>query len=336
MHQYIETVRSEIESASGEESYLSSTLFLRMFRELKYEDEGELKISDKEGFENIQHKAMNSISTNQDYNVKDEVLAWQIAILRDIAKDFYYWWIDYKDEKFRADDCFSDGESCIALEASCEKINENPTDAFTKLLEVEFVLTRLSTSCNTVGIEMDDYWQFKYKNKKNAPENSFTHKRIELESARTYISQAIEELKKVSKMCKTFARQLAGSEHLLWMNPHHMLESLIHTLRGYLEFEYIEESDVSLSKWLDELFPERLSDRTPNPTFQSGLHHKIIANLSQATQCMVQETVKKNDAFSQRDEIMRPFFYEVLEKVKIVELQNLNLNKDDVKKEFNG
>ena len=52
MHQYIESVRSEIESASGQESYLSSTLFLRMFRDLKYEDEGELKITNKEGFEN--------------------------------------------------------------------------------------------------------------------------------------------------------------------------------------------------------------------------------------------------------------------------------------------
>ncbi len=128
MHQYIETVRNEIEIAAGQESYLASTLFLRMYRAFEYEDEGHLKITDKEGFERIQNKAVNSVSGKYEFNVKDEVLSWQIGILRDIAKATYEWWIDYKDEKFRADNCFSDGESCIALEATCEKLGENPTD----------------------------------------------------------------------------------------------------------------------------------------------------------------------------------------------------------------
>ncbi|MCP4755386.1 MAG: hypothetical protein GY866_31365 [Proteobacteria bacterium] len=336
MHQYIETVRNEIEAAAAQEAYLASTLFLRIYKNFNYEDEGAWKITNKEGFEKIQHKAMNSISANREFDVKEEILSWQIAILRDIAKEFYHWWIDYKDEKFRADDCFMDGESCIALEASCEKLNENPTEVFSSLLEVEFILTRLCTSCNTTVIEIDNYWQFKFKNKKKAPQNSFVFKRIEAESKQTIIYTSILELENVSKRCKTFARQLAGADHLLWMNPHHMLESLVCSLKGFLDFEYIEDADLSLSKWLDDLFPARLQSDHPNPTYQSGLHHKIIANLTQATQCMVQQTVRKNDVFTQRDEIMRPYIYEALEKVKMVELKNLNDSRVEDLKEQNN
>jgi hypothetical protein len=66
----------------------------------------------------------------------------------------------------------------------------------------------------------------------------------------------------------------------------------------------------------------------PNPNFQSGLHQKIIANLTQATQCMVQQTVKKKDVFSQRDEVLCPYIYEALERVKRVELNNLGSHKE--------
>lgn len=333
MHQYIETVRTEIEAAAGQEAYLASTLFLRMFRDLNYEDEGAHKLTDKKGYENIQHKAVNSLGQSHEFNIKDEILAWQIAILRDIANEFYRWWTDYKDEKFRAPDCFSDGEACMALEASCEKLNVNPTDVYSALLEVEFTITRLATSCNTVVTEMDKFWQFKYNNKKKDPENSFIYKRIESESRQTILFKSIDQLKSVAEMCKTYGWQLAGADHLLWMNPYHMLQSLIKSLNGFVNFEYIEDTDLSLSKWLDELFPERLLDGQPNPTFQSGLHHKIIANLTQATQCMVQQTVRKNDVFTQRDEILRPYFYEALEAVKKVELQNLNLEKEELKRE---
>ena len=333
MHQYIETVRNEIEVAAAQESYLASTLFLRMYREFAYEDEGAWKITDKAGFEEIQNRAINTISKHREFDVKEEILAWQVAMLRDIAKQSYHWWIDYKDEKFRAPDNFSDGESCIRLEATCEKMGENPTDAYTELLEVELVLTRLCTTCNKSVIELDKYWQFKFHNKRKAPENSFVFKRIEAESRQTILYKSIETLKEVSERCASYGKKLAGADHLLWMHPHHLLESVIHMLNGFLNFEYIEDTDLSLSKWLDTLFPERLPDGTPNPNFQSGLHHKVIANLTQASQCMVQQTVKKKEVFAQRDEILRPYFYDALEQVKRTELQNLCALKEEKKKE---
>ncbi len=328
MHQYIETVRNEIEAAASQESYLASTLFLRMYKDFEYEDEGAWKINDKEGFEKVQHKAINSISKQKEFDVKEEILAWQIAMLRDIAKESYKWWVDYKNEKFRADDHFSDGEACIALESTCEKLGANPTDAYSALLEVELVLTRLCTACNKSVIELDKYWQFKFHNKKKAPENSFIYKRIEAESKQKIIYKSIQALKEVSDLCERYAKQLAGSDHLLWMHPHYLLESVIHMLNGFLNFEYIEETDLSLSKWLDELFPKRLESGQPNPNFQSGLHQKIIANLTQATQCMVQQTVKRKEVFAQRDEILRPYFHEILEQVKRVELANLGSSKE--------
>jgi len=333
MHQYIETVRNEIEVASAQESYLASTLFLRMYKNFAYEDEGAWKITDKEGFEKIQHKAINCISKQWEFDVKEEILAWQVAMLRDIAKESYKWWVDYKDEKFRRPDNFSDGEACMALESTCEKLGVNPTEAYTALLEVEFVLTRLCTSCNKSVIELDKFWQFKYQNKRKAPENSFIYKRIELESRQTILYKSIELLSSVSQRCAKYAKQLAGADHLLWMNPHYLLESVIHMLQGFLNFEFVENSDLSLSKWLDKLFPKRLASGQPNPNFQSRLHQKIIANLTQATQCMVQQTVKRKDVFSQRDEIMRPYFHDILESVKRVELENLSSMKEENRKE---
>jgi hypothetical protein len=331
MHQYIETVRNEIEIAAAQESYLASTLFLRMYKDFEYEDEGAWKITDKAGFEEVQNKAVNSIGKQKDFDIKEEILAYQIAMLRDVAKETYGWWIDYKDEKFRAPDYFSDGESCIALEATCEKLGENPTEAYTALLEVEFVLTRLCTACNKAVIELDKYWQFKYHNKKKAPQNSFIYKRIEAESKQKIIYKSIELLDEVSKNCETFAKQLAGASHLLWMNPHYFLESVIHILKGFLNFEYIENTDLSLSRWLDDLFPKRLPNGQPNPNYQSGLHHKIIANLTQATQCLVQQTVKRKDVFTQRDQVLCPYIYEALERVKRVELNNLSSQKESAK-----
>jgi hypothetical protein len=141
--------------------------------------------------------------------------------------------------------------------------------------------------------------------------------------------QTIQQLTKVAEQCKAFGRRLAGADHLLWMNPYHMLRSLIHTLNGFLNFEYIEDTDLSLSKWLKALFPERLESGQPNPTHQSPLHHQIIARLTQATQCMVQQTVRKNSVFSQRDDVLRPFFHEALELVKKVSLQNLSHSRSE-------
>ena len=48
---------------------------------------------------------------------------------------------------------------------------------------------------------------------------------------------------------------------------------------------------------------------------------------------MVQQTVKRKDVFTQRDEILRPYFYDALEKVKRMELENLGSLKDENKKE---
>ena len=330
MHQYLENVRNEIENQAGQEAYLASVLFLKMYKSFHYEDEGAFKLIDKKGFEEIQNKAINSLNTNQKFNLKDEILAWQAAILRDISKEFYSWWIDYKDEKFRAPDCFSDGESCMALEACCEKINENPTEVYTRLLEVELTLTRLHTSCNKTLIEIDKFWQFKYNNKKKDAQNMFIQKRISSESKSTIIFESIDNLQTLSNDCLTFAKQLAGKDYLLWINPHIMLESLIQSLNGFLNFEYIEDADLSLTNWLETLFPVHLKDKQPNPMFESGLHHQIIANLSQATQCLVQHTVKRTDAFAKRDMILKGYLVEHLEKIKIMSLKNINenLNKD--------
>lgn len=323
MHQYIETVRNQIEAGAGQESYLTSVLFLRMYKDFQYEDDGAHKIVDKEGFERIQHKAVNSVSMGRDFDIKDEILAWQAAVLRDVTKDFYNWWVGYKEEKFRSVDCFSDGESCLAIEAACEKLDANPTDQYAALLEVEFVLNKLCTSCNKTLLELDKFWQFKYNNLKKAPDNLFMQKRIENESSHTFMYAAIATVKEVADLFASNAARLAGADHLLWMTPQLMLESLLNIMNGYLEFEYIEDSDLELMQWLDRLFPQRLDGHQPNPLYQSSLHHQVIANLSQATQCLVQHTLKKNDPFVGRDEILKSFIVDALESVKQTELTNL-------------
>lgn len=326
MHQYLESVRNEIEIGAGSESYLASTLFLRIFKKFPYEDDGAEKITDKAGFERVQNKVINIIGHQHEFDIKDEILAWQAAILRDIAKDFYGWWVDYKDEKFRAPDCFSDGEACLAIEATCELLGENPTDMYTAILEVELLLTRLCTSCNKTLVEINKFWQFKHNNTKTAQGNSFMEKRIVLESKNTALSQSVDQLKEISQLFKDNAKKLAGSKYLLWSTPQAMLESLINALNAFLNFEYIEDADLELGVWLEKIFPKRLPDHQPNPIFQSGLHHQVIERLSQATQCLVQYTVYKVDSFTKRDEILRPFIMEALENVKHIELQNLNAN----------
>ncbi len=65
MHQYIENVRNEIENLAGQESYLASVLFLKIYKSFQYEDEGTHKLTDKKGFEEIQNKSINSLNTNQ-------------------------------------------------------------------------------------------------------------------------------------------------------------------------------------------------------------------------------------------------------------------------------
>ena len=328
MHQYLENVRNEIELETGQESYLASSLFLRIYRHIGYEDDGAYKLADKESFEKIQHKAINCLAGNCEFNLKDEILAWQAAILRDIAKEFYGWWVDHKDEKFRAQDCFEDGEACMALESSAEQLGENPTELYTKLLKVELLLTRLCTSCNKTLLEVDRYWQFKYKNRKKAPENGFMERRIAAESRSTILFESIEAIREVSQTCLHNAKRLSGAYYLLWINPHIMLESLICSLNGFLHFEYIPGEDLSLMDWLQTLFPKRLPDASINPMCESPLHHKIIASLSQATQCLVEHTVNRTDAFAQRDAILKRHIVDKLEKIKMIQLQNLQSEKE--------
>lgn len=325
MHQYIESVRNEIEKASGQESYLASSLFLRMHQNFEYEDEGEVKLSEKSGFEEIANKVMVSISGTQTFDQKNEILSWQAAILRDVAKDCYAWWIDYKDKNFLSHDCFEDGESCIALEATCEKLGIEPTKTYTSLLQIEHVLTRLATSCNVTILEIDKFWQFSYQNKSKAPENAFLLKRIESESKQTILCNSVVVLQEITDMCYSNANQLAGADHVLWMKPYNMLRSLIEVLNGFVNFEYTKETDLNLSKWLDQLFPARLSSNEPNLLYQSPLHHNITARLSQATQCLVMEVAKGVDAFVQRDSIMRPFIHDTLMKTMQESLKNLNV-----------
>lgn len=332
MHQYLETVRNEIEAAAGQEAYLTSSLFLRMYKAFQYEDEGSSKLANKEGYEKVQNQAVISMNTPQEFDLDTEILAWQGAILRNIARETYYWWVDYKEQRFMAEDCFSDGEPCIMIEASCENLGINPTEMFTELLEVEYLLTRLSTSCNKIILETSRYWQFKSDNRKKAPESLFMSKRIDNESKHTILYETIETLKGVSERCLENARALAGAGHLLWIHPHQRLESLIISLEGFIHFEHMENPELSLNSWVDTLFPSTLKNGDPNPNWHSTLHHNVIANLSQATQCLVQHTIHHIDSFTQRDSIVRPFILEILEKVKRAELVNLKAAFDEQQK----
>ncbi|PCI27534.1 MAG: hypothetical protein COB67_08310 [SAR324 cluster bacterium] len=328
MHQYMETVRNEIEAAAGQEAYLASSLFMRISQSLDYEDEGARVLENKESYEAIQHQAMNSINTQSEFNLDKEILAWQAAILRDISREFYTWWVNHKEQKFMAEDCFQDGESCIRIEASCEKLGLNPTEVFTSLLEVEYLLTRLTTSCNKVMLEVERYWKFKQVNEHKAPDNPFMNKRIALESQGTVLAEGIALLEDISQRCQENAKALAGAHHLLWIQAHQMLQSLIHALNGFLHYDYQQDAELQLNNWVDYLFTKTLENGEPNPTYHGPLHHRVIANLAQATQCLVQHTIRHNDAFTQRDNIMRPFISQTLEKVKRMELTNLKMSQE--------
>ena len=324
MHQYIETVRYEIENAAGQESYLASSLFLRIYQALKYEDDGAYKLANKEAYEEIQHKAMNGmINQGKKFDLNMEVLSWQVAILRDISNEFYSWWVDYKNNSFMAEDCFRDGEPCTRLESSCEKLGLEPTSIFTEILEVEYLLSNFSTSCNKVLLELHRFWKFKLTNGLKGAQNSFLIKRIESESKNMILSQGIDRVEKMVHSCSANARLQAGADHLLWANPSKMLRSLAHALRGFLAFEYQGDSELVLNEWVEQLFSENLTDGEPNFMHQSALHHRIIAHLGQAVSCLVQHSLRHNDAFKQRDDIMRPFIRKTLESVKRKELINL-------------
>ncbi len=324
MHQYLEMVRNEIESAAGQEKYLASALFLKVFREVPYEDDGDFELTDKAGFEEIQNRVTNILRSPSDFDPKEELLSWQIAVLRQMARDFYNIWVDYKDERFGASDIFSDGESCMSLEASLEKINEDPTENYSAILEIEQTLTKLATSPTQFVTELDKFWSFKGAiSSKGDGVTAFTQKRIDLEKNGTMIAAVVRGMKEVSNRCERNARQLPGAHHLLWINAHILVESFTNAFESFLEFEYLDNIELSLHHWLDTLFPQRMIANLPNPLHQSPTHHGIIANLTQATQCMVQYVAHGNQAFDQRDEIIVPHVLEALERVKRISLKNI-------------
>ncbi len=328
MHEFLESVRNEIENEAGQESYLTSSLFLRLYRHIGYEDNGEYVLKSKEDFEKILHKAINCLNHRQEFDLKDEILAWQVAIVRDITREFYGWWVNYKDKKFGAEDCFSNGEPCIALESTAEDLNESPTDLHTKILEIELLLAQLYMSCNKTLIDVDNYWQFQYKNRKKAPENRFLQKRIEAERKNTIIFSCLSVFEEMRQTCLRNEKRLSGADHLLWATPRIMIESLICAFTGILEFEYVPDEELSIDEWLENLFPKRLPDNNPNPMHESGLHHKIVGKLAQATQCLVEHQVKRTDAFVRRDNIVKPHIISKLEEMKMVRLKNLQSEKE--------
>ncbi|MGK0288908.1 MAG: hypothetical protein ACI86H_000329 [bacterium] len=336
MHAYIERVRNEIEVSAGQEKYLASALFYRMHKELKYEDHGEIELSKKQDFEEIQNKALNSISTsNNDVDVQEESLAWQVAILRDIAKDFYSRWEDVFEAGFFAEDQFTDGTPCVALEATCQKLNLDPTKIYTELLEVKHTLTHLCISCNTTMDELNQLWKFKKEIKDRAGENAFAMRRVESETQHTIMQKSIARLEKVVTQCMDGAKKLAGAEHLLWANAGTEIKSLIGALKGFLYCEYSKEPELVLDQWLDTVFPRTLEDGEYNSHWNGPLHHTITSRLSMASQCLVLHVIKHENSFEKRDQVMRQFIRESLELEKkrtLLENSRKELLKQQVQK----
>lgn len=321
MHRYIEKIRNSIEDRSGQESYLTSSLFYRLYQELHYEDEGKQRFSKESEYNELQKKILQVIQAKPKFNAADEVLSWQAAILRDVAREYYTKWVEYVDKKFFAPAIFSDGVSCVAIEAICEKLDEDPTGTYTTLLETEHVLTRLTISCNHTIIETSNLWKFTgHAGSTEVSQNDFLQKRITNETQKTILHNSIERLQTVSDLCKRIAHKTAGSDHVMWINPHLELESLIHTLKGFLHGQYRLEPELTLDDWVDTLFPEDMDIGLPNPNRHGPLHHRIIARLAQATQCMVLHTVKGQNSFEQRDELIAGFIEQELEAAKIMEL----------------
>ena len=333
MHQYLEMVRNEIEEAAGQEQYLASSLFLKVFREIPYEDDGDHELLDLAAFEGMQNRVTNVLYSKKEFNSGEELLSWQVGVLRQMAKDFYNIWVDYKDDRFGASDIFPDGESCMAVEASLEKIKEDPTENYSAILEIEQTLTKLATSPNQFIVELDRFWKFKGELlAKGDGITAFAQKRVDLEKDATLLAGVVRGMKEVSARCQRNARQLAGAHHVLWINAYVLMESFTNAFESFLEFEHLDNLEISLNHWLDTLFPARMKDNVPNPMHQSATHHNIIANLTQATQCMVQEVAHGNDAFTQRDNIIVPHFIEALERVKGISLRNIQAIKDSEKK----
>ena len=154
-------------------------------------------------------------------------------------------------------------------------------------------------------------------------------KRIEVERSNTMLSAIIRSMRETSARCLRNARQLPGAHHLLWIHAHIELESYLQTLDSFLDFEHLENLELSLTHWLSILFPQRVGDNLPSALYMSATHQEVMARLTQASQCMVEYVVRKKDAFTHRDEIIIPHLIESLEKVKKVSMQNIQVLKQD-------
>jgi len=315
MHQYIEAVRTETESAAGAESYLSAHLFLRMQKEFGFEDDGDRRLESRDDYELIQHQAINCLKATHAFDPAEETLAWQGALLRHTTLSMYHWWLEYKNSKFQGPDFFADGDGCMAIESACERAGLNPTESFTWILEIEHLLVKLCTGPDKIMLEQEKFWAFRETNLSGG-ENPFSVMRVKSERESLTLSKVVGVFKEVIGHFRQNAKKVAGAHHLLWMNAVTELQSMSEMFVAFVDYKGGENVEASLSPWLDSLFPARLSDGTPNPLFQSELHHQVIVRMTQATQMMVQHVLKKLPVFQQRDEVMVPFVLDRLEAIK--------------------
>jgi len=323
MHQYIEAVRTETESAAGAESYLAGSLFLRMQKDFAFEDDGDHRLESRDDYELIQHKAINCLKGNHTFDPNEEILAWQGALLRHTTLSMYHWWLEYKNSKFQGPDFFADGEGCMAIEAACERAGVNPTESFTWILEVESLLVKLCTGPDKIMLEQQRFWTFRSDNLA-AGENPFSQKRVQVERESLTLTKVISVLGEVISHFKDNAKKVAGAHHLLWANSVTELQAMSELFSQFIEFDGADTFESNLSPWMKSLFPARLSDGTPNPLFESELHHEVVHRMTQATELMMQHVLKKLPVFDQRDDIMVSFVLERLESIKRTSLLAFN------------
>ncbi len=337
MHQFFESLRDEIETLSGTESYLASFPFFYIYQYLKYEDHGEVKYTSKESLENLKHKVSAILSARIPFNLKEELLSWQGAILRHITKNLYLWWIDYKKQYFMQPSFFTDGTSCLALEASCEKINVSPTQVYTSVLEIENLLIKLCTSPNKSIHELAYFRHFKMQ-LSHLKQNEFTEKRKQAERKRTQLGQCISLFQKVSGEFHTLAAQLAGEDHLLWKTPASIIDASTELLEKFFDFnEQTNNLEGEFATWFSSLFPLKLANGDPNFFYESPLQNDIRKKLTIASNLLFDYTIQQQyDVFDQRNKIMIEHICNNMDKIiKEILVQNSleqGLTKQDQQK----
>lgn len=320
MHQYIESVRNDLERKTGEEIYLVSSLFWRMQKNFHYEDEGKTELQTKDDFMSVRNKVVNLMHDADKWSLEDEVLSWQAGVLRDISKDHYGRWDQMLESSMLTQDVFQDGTPCVTLEASCEMLGSDPTQTYTALLEVKHVLTRLCTSSDKIVQEVADLQGFRDRIRNQYQSEEFAVKRVESETTNTILHKSIHQLEEVMNMCEENGSKLFGQGLLLWMTPKVQIESLIHALKSYLYCEYDENPELVLNKWIEGIFAETMYSGEYNPDHFGPLHMKVLKRMNSATQALIQYELFKKDSFQQRDKLMMDFLQISMESVMQDEL----------------